>query len=67
MSHESLLMTADEVAAKTEVKRSTIYALARRGGIPGVVYVGRLLRFRRKAITLWLESDDRAKTERRRR
>jgi len=67
MATESILITADEVAVLAAVKRSTVYGLARRGESPGVVYVGRLLRFRRGAIMKWLEGESRASKRERRR
>jgi excisionase family DNA binding protein len=43
------LLTAEQLAARWQVKPSTIYSLTRRGAIP-TVRLGRLYRFRLAAI-----------------
>jgi len=48
------LLTVDEVAARLQVPKGTVYALSRRKAIP-VKRVGRLIRFDRDEIELWLE------------
>jgi excisionase family DNA binding protein len=47
-------LEADEVAALLRVDRKTIYEAARRGDIPGVIRIGRSLRFRRDAVLSWV-------------
>lgn len=47
-------MTAEELAAQLDVDRKTVYAMAERGEIPGVIRLGRLLKFARPAVIAWL-------------
>ncbi len=44
---ESVLLTALEVSGLLRCSVATVYELVRRGELPGVVRVGRLLRFNR--------------------
>lgn len=50
----SVLLHADEVAGLLRVTRKAVYSMAQRGEIPGVVRVGRRLRFRRDLLLDWL-------------
>lgn len=49
------LATAQQVAERLRLPISTIYELARQGRIPGVVRVGRSVRFDLKKLELWIE------------
>lgn len=46
-------LKADEVAKLLRVNRKTVYEAASRDEIPGVVRVGRVIRFRRDAVLAW--------------
>lgn len=48
------ILTADEVADLMRVNRKTVYEAVKRGEIPGVVKVGRSLRFSRDELLSWL-------------
>jgi len=48
------LLTADEVAAMLRMKRAWVYAETRRGALPHV-RLGRYVRYRRSAVTAWVE------------
>ena len=48
-------LKATEVAALLRVNRNTVYEAVQRDEIPGVVRVGRVLRFRRDAIISWID------------
>ena len=50
-------LKATEVAALLRVNRNTIYEAVQRDEIPGVVRIGRVLRFRRDAIIAWIDDD----------
>ena len=56
MSNNQLpaILTADEVADLMRVNRKTVYEAVKRGEIPGVVKVGRSLRFSRDELLRWL-------------
>lgn len=47
-------ITADELAELLRVDRKTVYQAASRGEIPGVIRLGRCVRFSRAAIMAWL-------------
>ncbi|PRP92170.1 Helix-turn-helix domain protein [Enhygromyxa salina] len=47
-------LEATEVAALLRVNRNTVYEAVQRDEIPGVVRIGRVLRFRRDAIIAWI-------------
>ena len=47
-------LKADEVAKLLRVNRKTVYEAASRDEIPGLVRVGRVIRFRRDAILSWV-------------
>jgi excisionase family DNA binding protein len=53
--HADDLLTADEVAAMLRMKRAWVYAATRRGALPHV-RLGRYVRYRRGAVTAWIES-----------
>ncbi len=50
------LLKADEVAQRLDVPKSTIYELGRTGRIPGVVRLGRTMRFQPDALEAWLKA-----------
>ena len=45
-----VLLTADEVACLLRTTRAAIYALAERGGLPGIARIGRRLLVRRDVL-----------------
>ncbi len=47
-------LEAEEVAALLRIDRKTVYEAAKRDEIPGVVRLGRVLRFRRDAVLAWM-------------
>ncbi len=53
---EPEIMTAAEVAALLRVNRKTLYEAVQRDQIPGVVRVGRILRFHRDAVLSWIRA-----------
>lgn len=55
MTAENLLL-AEEVADRARYHLMTVYRKARAGEIPGLVKLGRNLRFKESAIETWLES-----------
>lgn len=58
VDHDTLaedLLTADEVATMLRMKRAWVYAETRRGSLPHV-RLGRYVRYRRSAVTAWVES-----------
>ncbi len=59
-----LILKADEVAELLRVDRNTIYEAVKRGEVPGVIRMGRILRFRRDAVVHWLSNDRAVPTER---
>lgn len=48
------LLTAEQVAALLQVPKKTVYDWAAAGRLPGVVRLGRLLRFNEAAVAAWL-------------
>ena len=48
------LLTAEEVAGMIGMRVDYVYALSRRGRIPTITF-GRQRRYRREAVTRWLE------------
>ena len=54
------LLTAEAVAERLDVPKSTIYEAARQNRIGGVVRLGRVLRFDPKKFEAWLESGGQA-------
>jgi excisionase family DNA binding protein len=59
-------MTTEEVADLLRIERRTVYALVKRGELPGALYLGRALRFSRDAVLRWL-SEGQGRVRRRRR
>ncbi len=51
-----ILLTAGEVAQLLRTTRRAVYSRVQRGEIPGVVRVGRSLRFQRAAVLQWLRA-----------
>lgn len=47
-------MTADELGELLRLTRSAVYTMVARGELPGVLKIGRRLRFRREAVLEWL-------------
>jgi excisionase family DNA binding protein len=52
--NERIVMTADSVSRVLRVNRKTVYEMVRTRSIPGVVRMGRVLRFSRAALMAWL-------------
>ena len=50
----SFLMTVAEVADFIRTSRNAVYAMVGRGQWPGVIRIGRNLRFRRDTLLDWL-------------
>ncbi len=50
-----LLLTADELAELLRTSRPVVYEMASLGQIPGVIRIGRRVRFRRDSILRWLK------------
>jgi excisionase family DNA binding protein len=48
------VMTADSVSRMLRVNKKTLYEMVRTRSIPGVVRMGRVLRFSREALAKWL-------------
>jgi excisionase family DNA binding protein len=65
-SHETVtnkgrkLLTAEAVAERLDVPKSTVYEAARQNRIGGVVRLGRVLRFDPEKFEAWLESGGQA-------
>lgn len=51
----ALLMTAEELAEFLRVTRKAVYEMVHKGEVPGVIRLGRRLRFRRESIDRWIE------------
>jgi len=51
---DPVVLTVDEAAALLRVDRKSIYESIRRGELPGVVRVGRVIRISRPALVQWL-------------
>lgn len=49
------LLTPEEIADLLRISRKAVYAMAARGQLPGVIRLGRRLRFDREAVMLWLD------------
>jgi excisionase family DNA binding protein len=54
------ILTATEVASLLRVNRKTLYEAVQRDQIPGVVRVGRVLRFHRDAVLAWIRTSGQA-------
>lgn len=52
---DSMLLTADEVAALLRTTRKAIYAMVERAQLPGAIRLGRRLLFRRDDLLSWLD------------
>lgn len=48
------VLTVEEVAALLRVDRKSIYAAVARGDVPGVLRLGRLIRFSRELVLRWV-------------
>ena len=48
------LLTVDELANLLRVNRNTLYEMVQRGEIPGVVHIGRTIRFVRDVVVEWM-------------
>lgn len=59
------LLTAEQVAPTFKLHVRTVQDMARRGELPGVVYFGRALRFKRALVVAWLSRDEPAGRRRR--
>ena len=49
-----VLWKAEDVAAFLGVSRDSVYQMVSRGQIPGVVHIGRRLRFDRQTVLDWI-------------
>lgn len=56
--HHRLLLRAADVAALTGFSPRAVYRLAAQGRLPGVVRVGRTLRFSRAAVLRWANGEE---------
>jgi excisionase family DNA binding protein len=54
--HEFDVMTAKSVSRVLRVNKKTLYEMVRTRAIPGVIRMGRVLRFSRAALAKWLAS-----------
>lgn len=63
--HKPDVLTADEVAALLRVDRKSIYAAVARGEVPGVLRLGRLIRFSREVVLRWVHEGQAASRTRR--
>jgi len=59
------VLTVDEVAELLRVDRKSIYAAVARGEVPGVLRVGRLIRFSREVVLRWVREGQAASRTRR--
>ena len=51
------LISALEVAYRTGLHPATIYRKASRGEIPGLVKLGKTVRFKESAVQIWLKGE----------
>lgn len=51
-----IILKADEVAELLRINRKTLYEAVQRGELPGVIRIGRSLRFRRDDVLMWLSN-----------
>ena len=51
------LITVEELAHLMRVNRKTIYEMVQHGDIPGVVRLGRVIRFCRDAVVNWMRGN----------
>lgn len=61
------VLTVDEVAALLRVDRKSIYAAVARGEVPGVLRLGRLIRFSREVVLRWIREGQTSSRTRRNR
>lgn len=54
------ILKAEEVAALLRINRKTLYEAVLRDEIPGMIRVGRCLRFHRDEVLRWLSPNSRA-------
>lgn len=54
MSADRTLLTPAELADLLRVTPTAVYAMKARGELPGVIKIGRRLRFHREAVLDWL-------------
>ena len=54
LDRQPTLMTVDELAKLVRMNRNTVYEAAARSEIPGVVYIGRTIRFVRDVVVEWM-------------
>ena len=52
---EPVLLTPDEVASLLRTSRKAIYCMNDRGQLPGVIRIGRRLRFRKRELVDYLD------------
>jgi len=55
--NDEKLISALEVAYRTDLHPATIYRKALRGEIPGLVRLGKTVRFKESAIQAWLKGE----------
>lgn len=55
--HEAALMTADELAERAGLSGQTVWRMAQRGQIPGVIRLGRRVLFSRARVERWLAGE----------
>ena len=61
--HVPEFFTVYELSKKLNIPKSSLYFFVRRGEIPGLLKVGRHLRFRRDIIEQWIEEQTRSRVE----
>jgi excisionase family DNA binding protein len=54
MNERDSLLTAEDVATLLGVGRRTVYNMASAGELPGILHVGRRLRFQPRVVRAWL-------------
>ncbi|OIO04662.1 MAG: hypothetical protein AUJ52_14865 [Elusimicrobia bacterium CG1_02_63_36] len=54
---EKRLLSVDELSAYLSLPKSTIYSWVSMRRIPGVVRLGRALRFEKQAIDRWIDAE----------
>jgi excisionase family DNA binding protein len=55
---EKPVMLVQELARLLDVSPKTIYSMVQHKQIPGVLWAGRLLRFRRAVVIAWLNGEN---------
>jgi excisionase family DNA binding protein len=51
----SPLLTPEELASIIKVSRRALYSMCDRGEVPGIIRIGRRLRFDAQLIRIWLD------------